>query len=1696
MSPATARTLLALLLQLLTFTPGATALRPLRPANVKLVAAEGGLELTWDPPEEADLRPVDHYIIGYGTSMKTLRFIKVDKDQRLYLLKDVEPGVLHFLKMTAENSDGMSKAIYRAETPKERPRARPPTDGARVQQGAPDHPSAPQDRNRGYLLNLAQSDRRVDEKPRLEGQRSRTNGQLASESVYVVSLQAQKALRPSTSAYRAALTKKPPADPDELYEAKDITVRVVSPQSVMVTWVDPAVEKEKSSADSRHYTVRYREKGESARWDYKETPQKRLLIDGLAADSMYEFSIRISQGDRNGRWSSSIFQRTPESAPTSPPENFHVKPLRGKGTAVTATWDPPDEANGRIREYILTYAPALQPFGSKSITYRGSTTSAVIDGLQPGNSYIFKIRATNRRGQGPSTKPFSIAMPTSSTGSSTSQNSKSQVDHKTRQSSSRASKPDLSKDTEDSDPQSAEETDEPLTSLPATSSPTVRRGRPLSQTRSYHSVISSARSPVRSGSPVSVHTTGSRSQGKDKQNNNNKEVIHNVSSKAPQSSDDSEEDLEKEDTKSKKPSVTQNQALLPEQLEDYRKHTSALGVSNPDVKTDVSSPKSPVKPVRPFLPKTPTYRRVTPVIISQGSFDTESNSPRITPSTSSRKTNHSPSTHQHKKQDGNTSPDLSNNHESALIKKDFTLRPDRKESFSQDTKMEPSVAPPQEATSKSDPKPSVLSQGKDHASDLTIHHSGSGDVNSKRKTAGLPRAASRVLHGQRNPVSSSTGLQSTFPTGAQNPQGSSESTDIYHTVKLQENDPAQKSKEEVTKDERLTSVSPILHSSTSSKSDVEKNSKSQESRTQQNNRNNVNTGAGHSHRLGVASRTSPRQETRVPVSRDGQSSSNGAHKLPLKEGASHSGVSSTKEPNTPSKHLSTSGSSRPTFPNRSPTVLSGLTNPVKSLPVNRNPDSEDSTPHLSGSTKDDNDYVYQDNKDPSKKKDQIVATSAPQSTASAVNEAYRPQPHDNDSIERDFGAKKTGSSSIPSIPRRPVLRPNGRFRSPSNRQIGPRFSGRLLPAQHTKLGSSNPLTESSRLPSSSSFPQSPDRVGSANGGSSRVSSSQLPHSSSRQTSNVRAHAESSLVPKQAVPASLPASSPREPMRGTRWRHPSRQDIVARGKQPSDLKPSYEQGKNGRPNLTVSNGKVASTSDDSGKPAGRRFITGPDGAKWIVDLDKGVLMNEEGRVLQDSQGQPRRVVLGEDGRTIFDLQGSPLVNPEGLALFGHGRDSRPVINPKEKFFTLGGKPIVGLDRPKPKTTTSPPTTPEPTTVPTTTEMTTEETTTMLLPPTCPPGTFSRMDEQGFPLLDADGVVSCYLDEWSSGMDAGAMATTPAPTLVVSLTTEEDDFVIQSTLPPTTDAPSPEPQTSPFNSTPSSELDAAGNKRFTAPYVNYIRKDPGAPCSLTEALEYLQVDVLENLLEKDSVGQKQPPKNKPHNITVVAMEGCHSFVILDWARPLKGDMVSGYMVHSASYDDVLNNRWSSSSANGTHLAVENLKPNSRYYFKVQAKNIFGLGPVSDTFTYVTESDDPLLIERPPGGEPIWIPFSFKYNPTQSSCKGSQFVKRTWYRKFVGVVLCNSLRYKIFMGDGLKDTFYSIGDTYGHGEDHCQFVDSYLEGRTGPHALSDYLPTTQGFFRSYRQEPVSFGPIGRRTPHPYVGWYECGVPIPGKW
>ncbi|KAM8855542.1 target of Nesh-SH3 isoform 2-T2 [Spinachia spinachia] len=292
---------------------------------------------------------------------------------------------------------------------------------------------------------------------------------------------------------------------------------------------------------------------------------------------------------------------------------------------------------------------------------------------------------------------------------------------------------------------------------------------------------------------------------------------------------------------------------------------------------------------------------------------------------------------------------------------------------------------------------------------------------------------------------------------------------------------------------------------------------------------------------------------------------------------------------------------------------------------------------------------------------------------------------------------------------------------------------------------------------------------------------------------------------------------------------------------------------------------------------------------------------------------------------------------------------------------------------------------------------------------------------------------------------------------------------------------------FRPMPASDVDFMGKKRFVAPHVIYkTDKKPEEPCSITSSLAFFPDE------EGGDHNVTGPPRIPPSNLTVVTVEGCPSFVILDWQKT--DNETREYEVVSTTKgpngDEV-----SVLTTNQTHTAVENLKPESSYEFTVTPKNEMGVGPSSDPVSFSTESADPRVSEHVSGKDAIWTQFPFK-SDDYSECNGKQYVKRTWYRKFVGIQLCNSLRYKIYLSDSLNGKFYNIGDQSGHGEDHCQFVDSFLDGRTGTQLFAEQLQSRTGFYRALRQEPVYFGEIGGKSHVTYVGWYECGTPIPGKW
>ncbi|EMP36397.1 Fibronectin type III domain-containing protein 1 [Chelonia mydas] len=1731
---------------------------------------------------------------------------------------------------------------------------------------------------------------------------------------------------------------------DELEEAKDISVRVMSSQSVLVAWTDPIYEKPKKVDPTRRYAVRYREKGESARWDYKQVPNRRVLVDKLIPDTMYEFAVRISEGEREGKWSVSVYQRTPEAAPASAPENLDVWPIKGKTTSVTASWDPLAESEGKAKEYILSYAPALKPFGAKSITYRGDTTSAIIDGLQPGERYIFKIRAANRRGQGPQSKAFSVVMPTAirddsnvhqQTNIQDNMESKKPGDavpsspprtfpvpsrkiqspvsskHTAVLSSSSPSGGDtksplsefknklltdsgvlnksqlFSKKTSERepDPQSTEVTEdhdsasETPTSLPKTQN--LRRNvGPYSLSRPFHSVLSSGRTPVRSRTPVRTRQTSTDKLGSSsssltqrssssssasssiskytdnetkhqRQGNSNipsspkiplnnlpaENVPHDIADRVEekQVSLDSVplKKIESSQVSSKTPEHTHLALPLNRQFAVSRKvvqshqtkaHTSSAPIKSPTSSTVTNSQSHSRYPSSNLVhsdtqdsydnydgkeaesrnnksssssssrdgdslpslqtklhsgsnphmlkdPKLATAAASSQSAISASASHTSTNS-RI-PSSVKRKSvgrdvddgNYNEDTEvEEKRQDSSSSRFNSRSFLGQTASERFNFLKHKsshtiskfpnKISSNQESKLPPSKPPYSAVSSKvhpptnarltststtrsisnterdtrelegEDEKPLPSTIVRDH-SPSSSRQSSSAAVYSRRRSPSVESSAHR-----REPVKEKSQLSGT--------------EDELLSTEIEETPTKSGSLLTVRRSSSLPSISGRSPSSTrtnhhSSPSVSHQVTNGQDARSRALSGSSSSTGSSsvataekYSHVQSSASKQQPddqdskevketfvKSKQSIPLSK--KTLTGGSHfssKKPLHPSQkAHAGqsqlpfsllnsrgwlpsqiphksneklqededVAEEEEADdrinvhsafpkdvSSSRRISTSLSQRSSNSSLSklqqslsqiskvdekhksrhdsPTSSRGSSS---SLPAGRHVGSRVATSneHVSDSYKPSS-SSYQSKpaqsgsssitdtaKDNQNSRDTSLSSKS-SSTSLRQTDPSVPNYHSGSRVptriatknEKKYGLFQSPSSKVEPSPKapffslskshqsvskddddgeveeKPTLSSAARWSSSSNSRDSTNMNGNGARDKRKPTGSR--LIHKVNSAEEKEEEEEPPTLKQGRSSSSVVSrisqTPNKPHTSSKPRlawprSSASISVPSQLYPTHSASPTLSSSSsplvPRQRLQSSRPRNLSQRQYI---------RPPYRQGSNGRPNLTTKtniNGKIL--PGNNGKPSGQRIINGPQGTKWIVDLDRGLVLNAEGRYLQDSQGNPLRVKLGGDGRTIVDAGGAPVVSPDGLPLFGHGRFD----------------------------------------------------------------TFSGLD------MDVTATPEAYViyDEDYEFFESTLPPTTTVITTTATTTTEavpETDY----------------PEISVAGSDPVSEFDLAGKKRFTAPYVSYLNKDPAAPCSLTEMLEHFQVESLDEIIPYNLKGGELHPQTVPHNITVVAMEGCHSFVIVDWAKPRQGDLITGYLVYSASYDDFIRNKWSTRTAGATHLPIENLKPNTRYYFKVQAKNPYGYGPISSSVTFVTES----------GGEPIWIPFTFKYDPTYSDCSGKQYVKRTWYRKFVGVVLCNSLRYKIYLSDDLKDTFYGIGDSWGKGEDHCQFVDSHMDGRTGPQSYVEALPTIQGYYRQYRQEPVSFGRIGYTTPYYYVGWYECGVPIPGKW
>jgi hypothetical protein len=136
---------------------------------------------------------------------------------------------------------------------------------------------------------------------------------------------------------------------------------------------------------------------------------------------------------------------------------------------------------------------------------------------------------------------------------------------------------------------------------------------------------------------------------------------------------------------------------------------------------------------------------------------------------------------------------------------------------------------------------------------------------------------------------------------------------------------------------------------------------------------------------------------------------------------------------------------------------------------------------------------------------------------------------------------------------------------------------------------------------------------------------------------------------------------------------------------------------------------------------------------------------------------------------------------------------------------------------------------------------------------------------------------------------------------------------------------------------------------------------------------------------------------------------------------------------------------------------------------------------------------------------------YGTCSAPCSGTtRTFKNAKYNKWVKVVLCSSQRYDILMSESESGPFHKVGDSGGHGQDHCELVNpNFADLRSDDDVTSGNCPSCavqsagsvtnipdiygkKIYLRSRWGQPFELVDATAITTHTSC-WYECGVSFP---
>uniref|UniRef100_A0A8C4R6H2 Fibronectin type-III domain-containing protein n=1 Tax=Eptatretus burgeri TaxID=7764 RepID=A0A8C4R6H2_EPTBU len=310
-------------------------------------------------------------------------------------------------------------------------------------------------------------------------------------------------------------------------------------------------------------------------------------------------------------------------------------------------------------------------------------------------------------------------------------------------------------------------------------------------------------------------------------------------------------------------------------------------------------------------------------------------------------------------------------------------------------------------------------------------------------------------------------------------------------------------------------------------------------------------------------------------------------------------------------------------------------------------------------------------------------------------------------------------------------------------------------------------------------------------------------------------------------------------------------------------------------------------------------------RWMIDPATMKLYTPDGNMVYDKFGKQLKLCVSNDDNTVTDIKGEAILGTNGSLPDGSVENGWLLAGLKRSHVA---KPLT----PRYKNTLPP-----------------SSTTATVATTTITNDAFTSRSSMSMPTSSTTS---------ASSSTSTIPSTTPFSTSIPSATVTETSTSTPTTTTTTTFTykanltATPIWETGPISPTPSSPYDDAGKRRYTANHVNFMSKEPKVPCSVTEVMERMKLKYGEKFQSASNVQViSGPPENVPRNVSVLAVEGCHSFVVINWLPP-ENSSITDYVVTSGMTDGKKTEKWLHSNvSNETFLPVENLQPEHQIYLQ---------------------------------------------------------------------------------------------------------------------------------------------------------------------